>query len=133
MLNSLVIIGRLTRKPEQRTTMSGKSLTRFTIAVDGGTRAAPEVSFFDCSAWGERGEFIERHFDKGDPIIILGKLRQATWTTKNGEERRAVEIVVNNANFPPKPRNTVQPGAVAKSEISDEPYEDDGEPLPFEI
>lgn len=126
MLNSVIIIGRLTREPEIRTTLSGKRLCRFGIANDTGTKEKPEVNFFDVTAWGERGDFIERYFRKGDPIIINGKLRQVEYTGKDGQTRKSVEIVAAQVDFVPGyKKQGITEDADAQTDNADE--------LPFEL
>ena len=69
MLNHIVIMGRLTREPELRTTQSGVNVASFSVAVDrdfggrdGGER---QTDFFDVSAWRQTGEFVSKYFHKG--------------------------------------------------------------------
>ena len=66
MLNHIVIMGRLTRDPELRTTQSGVSVTSFTVAVDrdfgGRDGGEKQTDFIDCVAWRQTGEFISKYF-----------------------------------------------------------------------
>lgn len=102
MLNSVVVMGRLTADPELRHTPNDIAVTSFTIAHDrafksqGGERQA---DFFDCVAWRNNAEFITKYFKKGSMIAVNGTLQTRTYTDKNGNNRKAVEIVVDNAHF----------------------------------
>ena len=65
MLNHIVIMGRLTRDPELRTTQSGVSVTSFTVAVDrdfgGRDGGEKQTDFIDCVAWRQTGEFVSKY------------------------------------------------------------------------
>ena len=103
MLNHIVIMGRLTRDPELRTTSSGVAVASFSVAVerdysgrDGGER---QTDFIDCVAWRSTGEFISKYFAKGNMICVSGRLQIRNWTDQNNATRRQAEIVVDNAYF----------------------------------
>ena len=108
MLNNVIIIGRLTRQPEISTTLSGKQLCRFTVANDSGTKEKPDVGFYDVIAWGEKGEFVERYFSKGDPIIVSGKLHQSEYEDKTGAKRKRIEIIAREVEFTLAKKNAEQ-------------------------
>lgn len=102
MLNHTVIMGRLVRDPELRRTGSGIAVTSFSVAVE--RDIAPqgqekETDFFDCVAWRNTAEFIAKHFTKGRMIIVAGKLQTRSWTDKDGNKRKTIEIVADNAYF----------------------------------
>ncbi|MBQ9850531.1 MAG: single-stranded DNA-binding protein [Clostridia bacterium] len=102
MLNSAVIMGRLVADPELRTTGSGISVTSFTVAVDrrfvrqGEERQA---DFIDIIAWRQTAEFISKYFRKGSMIAVQGSIQTRMYEDKNGNKRKAVEIVADNASF----------------------------------
>ena len=103
MLNHVIIMGRLTRDPELRRTGSGTAVASFTLAVDrdfspkdGGER---ETDFIDCVAWRQTGEFVSKYFTKGRMAVVSGRLQIRSWTDKDGNKRRAAEIVVDNVYF----------------------------------
>lgn len=102
MLNEVILMGRLTRDPELRRTSSGKAVTSLTLAVErdyapsGGER---EVDFIDCVAWGNLGEFIAKHFAKGQMAAVHGRLQIRNWTDNNGNKRRSAEVLVNSIYF----------------------------------
>ena len=100
MINNAVLMGRLTANPELKTTPSDVSVTPFTIAVDrkyGGQEK--QTDFIDCVAWRQTAEFICRYFRKGDLIAVEGELQTRNYEDKNGNKRKAVEVVVNNVSF----------------------------------
>ena len=102
MLNNAVIMGRLVADPELRTTGSGISVTSFTVAVDrrfvrqGEERQA---DFIDIIAWRQQAEFICKYFRKGSMIAIQGSIQTRMYEDKNGNKRKAVEIVADNVSF----------------------------------
>lgn len=102
MLNSVVMMGRLTADPELRTTPNGVSVTTFTIAVDrpfqksGSERIA---DFFDVVVWRSNAEFVTRFFRKGNAICVQGYMTTRTYQDKNGVNRKAYEIVAENVHF----------------------------------
>ena len=97
-MNSINIIGRLTKDPELRMTQSEKSVVSFTIACDSGWGEKKTASFFPCVAWGKTAEFIDKYFHKGDPIAINGELRSRQYESKDGT-RTVIEIIVNGVDF----------------------------------
>ena len=103
MLNHIVIMGRLTRDPELRTTQSGVSVTSFSVAVDrdfggrdGGER---QTDFIDCVAWRQTGEFVSKYFHKGSMIVVSGRLQSRKWQDRDGNNRTNWEINADNVYF----------------------------------
>ena len=103
MLNHIIIMGRLTRDPELRRTGSGVAVASFTVAVDRdfGNRdnGEKETDFIDCVAWRQTGEFVSKYFTKGRMAVVSGRLQIRNWTDKEGNKRRAAEIVADNVYF----------------------------------
>ena len=103
MLNHIVIMGRLTRDPELRTTQAGVSVTSFTVAVDrdfggrdGGER---QTDFIDCVAWRSTGEFVSKYFHKGSMIVVSGRLQSRKWQDREGNNRTSWEVNADNVYF----------------------------------
>ena len=103
MLNHIVIMGRLTRDPELRSTQSGVSVASFTVAVDrdfggrdGGER---QTDFIDCVAWRQTGEFVSKYFHKGSMIVVSGRLQSRKWQDREGNNRTNWEIQADNVYF----------------------------------
>ena len=102
MLNHIVIMGRLVRDPEYKTTGTGLSVTNFSVAVDRdfpGQSGEKETDFIDCVAWRKTAEFITKYFRKGSMIALSGRLQIRGWTDKDGNKRRTAEVVADNAYF----------------------------------
>ena len=102
MLNCVVMNGRLVNEPELKTTPSGISVVSFTIAVARDFVKAGEErqsDFIDIVAWRNTAEFVNRFFFKGSLIAIQGVLQTRNYEDKNGNKRKAVEVVAEKANF----------------------------------
>ena len=134
MLNHIVIMGRLTRDPELKTTNNGIPVVSFSLAVDrdfadkeSGERG---VDFIDVTAWRHTAEFVSRYFTKGRMAVVSGRLQTRNWTDKDGNKRKAVEIVADNVYFGDSKRNDSETAAPsAPSDFA--PIEGDDEALPF--
>lgn len=102
MLNRVILMGRITRDLEIRSTSSGSSVLRFTVAVDRGYAKQGEerqTDFITCVAWNQRAEFINKYFGKGRMIAIEGTLRSSNYEDKNGVKHYETEVWVDNTSF----------------------------------
>lgn len=103
MLNRIIIMGRLTRDPELRTTQSGTSVTRFTLAVDRDIKdkdsGEKSTDFIDVVAWRATAEFVCKFFTKGRMAVAEGRLQIREWKDKDGNNRRTAEVVAENVYF----------------------------------
>ena len=103
MLNRIIIMGRLVRDPELRTTQSGVSVTSFTLAVDRDfkNRDSGEKStdFIDVVAWRQTAEFVCKYFAKGRMAVAEGRLQIRDWKDRDGNNRRSAEVVADNVYF----------------------------------
>ena len=103
MLNHIVIMGRLTRDPELRTTTSNINVTSFSVAVDRdyGNRESGEkqTDFINCVAWRSTADFVKKYFSKGSMIVVSGRLQIRDYTDREGNKRTAAEIVADNVYF----------------------------------
>ena len=93
-INQVIIMGRLTRDPEMRTTTTGKSIASFSLAVDRQTQD-DQADFFDITAWEKLGELANQYLSKGRRCLVQGRLRQDTWDDKEtGKKRSKIEVEV---------------------------------------
>ena len=103
MLNHIIIMGRLTRDPELRSTGSGTPVVSFTVAVDrdfsGKDGGEKQTDFIDCTAWRGTAEFISKYFNKGSMIVVSGRLEIRNWIDKEGNKRRNAEVVADSVYF----------------------------------
>ena len=101
-MNNISLMGRLTKTPELRRTTSGTSVASFTLAVDRGFKDSDgerQTDFIDCVAWKNTAEFISKYFIKGQMIAATGHLQTRNWQDKDGNNRKATEVVVDRAFF----------------------------------
>lgn len=101
MLNTAIIMGRLTSDPELRKTPSGVSVTRFTVAVDRGYAKQGEerkADFINIVAWRNTAEFVCKYFSKGQMIAVQGAIETGSYE-KDGVKRNTFEINADNVSF----------------------------------
>lgn len=102
MLNSITLMGRMTKDPERRRTESGIAVTSFSLACErdyapqGGEK---ETDFIDVVCWRSTAEFVEKYFTKGRMAVVTGRLQIRGWTDKKGNKRRSAEILADHVYF----------------------------------
>lgn len=102
MLNTITIMGRLTRDPELRRTSSGVAVASFTLACErdfAPQGADKETDFIDVCAWRYTAEFVEKYFSKGQMAVVTGRLQIRNWQDKEGNKRRSAEILADHVYF----------------------------------
>lgn len=99
MINKCILMGRLTKDPELRTTNNGTNVSTFTIAVDTGYGEEKKTDFINCVAWKKTAEFISKYFSKGQMIIVLGRISTRTYEDKNGDKKYITEVIANEVQF----------------------------------
>ncbi len=101
-MNKVILVGRLARDPELRTTQSGVSVCSFTVACDRRYQKAGEerqADFISCIAWRQQADFICKFFTKGMRIALDGSIQTRSWDDNDGNKRYATEVVVDHAEF----------------------------------
>ena len=130
MINRCFLCGNLTRDPEIKATTSGMSVVTFGIAVNDRKKQGDEwvdvPNFFDCVMFGSRAEKISSFLAKGSKVSIEGKLRWSQFTTKSGEKRSKVEIIVEEIEI--MRENRIEPKPQVSEQVPVDVYEDD---VPF--
>lgn len=127
-MNSITLMGRLTRDPELRKTTTEKDVATFSVAVER-EFSKSEVDYFDCVAWGNEARFVGGYFHKGDMIALKGRGQFRDWTDRNGQNKRIFEVIVERAYFcGSKPKPIPDNAIVEKGFL---PVEDDDGILPF--
>ena len=133
-INQVILMGRLTRDPEQRTTTSGKTIVSFGIAVDRGGQD-DGADFFDVNAWEKLGELVMQYLSKGRRVLVQGRLRQDSWDDKEtGKKRSRIEVTASDVTFLDGPssndNSNSAPAASASKKSSDVVIEDiDDKPI----
>jgi single-strand DNA-binding protein len=124
MLNRVILMGRLTADPDLKQTPNGISVCSFSIAVDrnhssGGER---QTDFIDVVTWRKTAEFVNQYFHKGSMIIVEGSIQARTYQDKNGNKRKAVEVVADNVQFG-ESKNSAQ-GNATPPQAAQTPHQD---------
>ena len=100
-MNSVQLIGRLTRDPEIRYTDGGASIARFGLAVDRRFKQenGADADFINIVAFGKTAEFIEKYFHKGMKIALNGRIQTGSYTDKDGKNVYTTDVVAENVEF----------------------------------
>ena len=98
--NTVTVIGNLTDDPELRFTPSGVAMAKISIAVnrrwqDANREWQEDTSFFRGTCWRDQAENIAESLQKGQRVIVTGRLDQRSWETNDGEKRSMVEISID--------------------------------------
>lgn len=128
MLNKVILMGRLTKEPELRTTQSGVAVASFTLAVDRDYKK-DETDFVNIVAWRNTAEFVSKWFRKGQLVAVSGRLQVRSYEDRDGQKRTATEVVADECFFAESKKST---GTVDDLESFGEPVTDN-EPLPWEM
>jgi len=147
-VNTVVLVGRLTRDSELKYTASGSALCNFSIAVNRrvkkGEQWLDEASFFDLTLWDKQAENLNKYLVKGTQVAIQGELRQDRWE-KDGQKFNKVQVFVSNlqllgsgrgegrspdapSNGSPRPAEPARSPSKPAEEYDPQAYEDD---IPF--
>lgn len=98
-INQVILLGRLTRDPEARTTSTGKTVVSFSLAVDR-QGSDDQADFFDITAWEKLGDLVTQYLSKGRRVLVQGRLRQDSWDDKEtGKKRTRVEVTATDVTF----------------------------------
>ena len=102
-INSVVLVGNLTKDPELRHTPSGTAVTTLRVAVNDRVKKGEEWTdaayYFDVTVWGRTAENCAQYLAKGRPVGVQGKLTWREWDAQDGSKRQSVEIVADNIQF----------------------------------
>jgi single-strand DNA-binding protein len=107
-LNRVILIGRLTRDPELRTTNTGKNVVEFSIAVNKRFKpqdGQPDADFFRVKAWGQTADYVSNYLTKGRLVSVDGRLETRKFTDKDGNNREVVEVVAENVQGLDRPKD----------------------------
>ena len=123
-INQVIVMGRLTRDPEMRTTPSGKTVTSFSLAVDR-QGSDDTADFFDITAWEKLGELVNQYLSKGRRCLVQGRLRQESWDDKEtGKKRSRVAVVASDVTFLDGPNGDEGGSSAPKASTSNKKSDD---------
>lgn len=131
-INRVILIGRLTRDIELKSTNNGGQLARISLASNrsiynkSSGESKEEVGFFDCVAFGKQAETMAKYLQKGRRVCIEGSLRWSSWEGTDGKKQSKVEIAVDQFQF--LDAKSGEAGASPQSEPSGITSDDD---IPF--
>lgn len=133
MINKVILMGRLTRDPEIRTTNSGKSVAQFTAAVENGYGDKKQTDFINCVAWNNQAEFLSKYFTKGMMIIVSGRISTRTWEGQDGRKNYVTEVVASEINFGETKKQQGQSRQIEQVQADEEftPLSEADDDLPF--
>lgn len=101
-MNKVILMGRLARDPDVRTTQSGRQVARMTIAVDRRISRAnvqpgqPTADFINLVAWERTAEFANHYLNKGSQILVEGRIQTRSYEAQDGSKRYVTEIIAEN-------------------------------------
>ena len=128
-LNVVNATGRLTDEPELRYTPNGKAVADVRMAINnsykpkGSDEWEDDPCFITVTFWGQTAETISEHFNKGEPIVITGNLKQDRWSDDDGNKRTKIKIKGRNFNFPPSSGGNSGPSKPQTSQPEPSPQE----------
>ena len=100
-MNKVILMGRLARDPDVRTTQGGKSVARMTLAVDRrrGADGKQDADFLALIAWEKIADIAANYLHKGSKILVEGRLQSRSYDAQDGSKRYATEVIVSNLEF----------------------------------
>ena len=102
-MNKVILMGRLTTDPEVRYSQGATptAVARFSVAVDRRFKreGEPDADFFNCTAFGKQGEFVEKYLHKGTKVVICGRIQNDNYTNKDGQQVYGVRVMVDEIEF----------------------------------
>jgi len=134
MLNKIILMGRLVREPELRTTQSGVSVATFTLAVERDFQRGEErqTDFIDIVSWRGTADFVHKYFRKGQLVAVTGRLQSRKWEDKEGNKRTSFEVVTEEVHFAERKQDSGSYGAPPPAGASPQRPQQDETP-PFRL
>ena len=143
-MNNVVLVGRLTRDPELRTTPNGIATTQITVAMNRPTANGERQSdFINVVVWRRQAENVAKYCTKGSLVGVTGRIQSRSYDAQDGTKRYVTEVVADNVTFlgsrqqgggansfgmdPMPDYNTVDSFPSAQiSEVTEDPFKDFG-------
>lgn len=153
-MNKAILMGRLTRDPELKSTNSGISVCTFTVAVDRRFKSASgerETDFIPIVTWRQTADFVAKYFQKGARVALVGSIQVRSWDDKEGNKRYTTEVIADEVYFADSKNssdssynnssnrqsaNTQKSNSYQQEETASDPYfqaPDDDTALPFDL
>lgn len=120
-MQSIVVVGRLTRDPEMRYTSEGIPRTTFSVASNDYVGGKETVEFFSCVSWRKQAEYAAEYGRRGRLVWVTGKQQTSKWE-KDGQKHSRVELVVDNVSFLDKPIEVATAAEPQQETLADLPF-----------
>ncbi len=128
--NKVILMGNLTKDPEIRYAPSGTAVASFRMAVNHrykqGEEFKEEVCFIDVVVFGKQAESCGQYLNKGNGVIVEGRLQERRWETEEGQKRSKHEVVAQSVRFLPKRQEV---GTEKETAVHDEEVVDNDVPF----
>lgn len=101
-MNKVILIGRLTKTPELKSTQSGRNVCQFSIAVNRNYTNANgerEADFINCVVWDKQAENLVNYQNKGNQIAVEGRIQTRNYEDNSGKKVYVTEVLVNNISY----------------------------------
>lgn len=101
-MNKIILLGRLVKDPEVRYTQNGKCVAQFTLAVNRPTKNAEgnyEADFINVVVWNKTAEVVGNHVQKGQRLLVEGRLQIRNYTAQDGGKRYVTEVIADRVEF----------------------------------
>lgn len=97
-MNKIILVGRLTRDPELRTTPNGVSVCSLSLAVSR-RMDRNKTDFFDITVWRQAGENCAKYLSKGRQVAVEGEMQMDRYEAKDGSKRTVYRVVADRVEF----------------------------------
>lgn len=134
-VNSVNLVGNMTRDIELRRTAAGTAVGSFGIAVNNRRKDnrtgewVDDPCFVDCVLFGTRAEKLAEYLRKGTKVAVAGHLRYSTWE-RDGQKRSKLEVIVDEIEFMSQRRDEGY-GTTPNTQYSETSYYDESDAIPF--
>ncbi|MBE6161684.1 MAG: single-stranded DNA-binding protein [Firmicutes bacterium] len=142
-MNRVILIGRLARDPEMRTTSSGIAMTRFTLAVSrpfNSQDGKDATDFISCVVWRRQAENVAKYCTKGSQVAIEGRIQTGSYDAQDGTKRYTTDVVCDNVTFlgsrsssnsgyTPDEPSQMDATDIPTTDVSEDPFKDFGDEI----
>ena len=141
-MNKAILVGRLTKDPEMRTTSSGIAVTSFTVAVNrnySDQSGERQTDFINCVMWRKQAENVAKYCTKGSLVAVEGRIQTRSYDHQDGSKRYVTEVVCDSVNFlSSKGSNNSEPmnfntnentSDIETTDVTEDPFKDFGDEI----
>lgn len=144
-MNKVILVGRLTKDPEMRTTTSGVAVTSFTVAVNrpySDQSGERQTDFINCVIWRKQAENVAKYCNKGSLVAVEGRIQTRSYDHQDGTKRYVTEVICDNVTFLSSKNSgssvsnesmnfgeVSSSNDIATTDVSDDPFKDFGDEI----